>query len=109
VSIPRFAISAATVFAIAALAAHLHATPGYGSRASFTLLSGLAFGVLLQRSRFCFFCMLRDFFERRQSDGLIGILAALELVCWGRSPICEPIRLGLRRNSAGGPGLPLSS
>lgn len=38
---------------------------------------GLAFGIVLQRSRFCFFCILREYFEERDSRGLMGILAAL--------------------------------
>ncbi|WP_122519324.1 YeeE/YedE family protein [Pannonibacter phragmitetus] len=40
-------------------------------------LLGAAFGLVLQRSRFCFWCMARDFFERRDPRGLLGILAAL--------------------------------
>lgn len=44
---------------------------------SFSLLSGALFGVLLQRSRFCFFCIARDYFERRDPRGLLGLLAAL--------------------------------
>lgn len=38
---------------------------------------GLAFGVVLQRSRFCFYCIFRDFFERRDPRGLLGIIVAL--------------------------------
>jgi hypothetical protein len=41
------------------------------------MLLGGAFGLLLQRSRFCFFCMTRDFFERRDARGLLGIVVAL--------------------------------
>ncbi|MCY1350368.1 hypothetical protein D9M68_472730 [compost metagenome] len=44
---------------------------------SFSLLSGALFGLLLQRSRFCFFCITRDFIEQRLPDGLLGLLAAL--------------------------------
>ncbi|MDP2331863.1 MAG: YeeE/YedE family protein [Reyranella sp.] len=42
-----------------------------------SLLLGGAFGVLLQRSRFCFFCMARDFIDRRDPRGLLGIVVAL--------------------------------
>lgn len=50
----------------------------YGaSREWFILVIGVAFGVVLQRSRFCFFCVLRDYFEKHDSRGVIGILAAL--------------------------------
>lgn len=46
-------------------------------RPGFSLLSGAVFGLLLQRSRFCFFCVTRDFIERKIPDGLLGLLAAL--------------------------------
>jgi len=42
-----------------------------------SLLLGLLFGALLQRSRFCFYCVSRDFLERRDARGLLGVLAAL--------------------------------
>ncbi|ERI51368.1 hypothetical protein N878_22835, partial [Pseudomonas sp. EGD-AK9] len=48
-----------------------------GRAFSFSLLGGALFGLLLQRSRFCFFCISRDFIERRIPDGLLGLLAAL--------------------------------
>ncbi len=48
-----------------------------GSRTCFTILAGLVFGILLQRSRFCFLCILRDFHDRRDASGLAGILTAL--------------------------------
>lgn len=42
-----------------------------------SMLLGGAFGVLLQRSRFCFYCIARDFLERRDPRGLLGIVVAL--------------------------------
>lgn len=48
-----------------------------GRALSFSLLTGAVFGVLLQRSRFCFFCVTRDYLERRDPNGLLGLLAAL--------------------------------
>jgi len=42
-----------------------------------SLLLGGTFGVLLQRSRFCFFCVTRDFIDDRDARGLLGIIAAL--------------------------------
>jgi hypothetical protein len=42
-----------------------------------SMLLGGAFGLLLQRSRFCFFCVTRDFLERRDARGLLGIVVAL--------------------------------
>lgn len=48
-----------------------------GRELAFSLLLGGAFGVTLQRSRFCFYCITRDFIERRETEGLVAILVAL--------------------------------
>lgn len=70
--------SAILILFALAIAAWLLATPSNEGRAlSFSLLAGGLFGVLLQRSRFCFFCISRDFIERRDPRGLLGVLAAL--------------------------------
>lgn len=50
--------------------------PG-GRELALSLWLGVIFGVLLQRSRFCFYCVSRDFIETRDARGLFGILAAL--------------------------------
>ena len=55
----------------------LHDTPGYGARASFSLLIGAALGIVFQRGRFCFFCIFRDFIEFRNATGLYAVLTAL--------------------------------
>ncbi len=61
-----------------AVGAHaLHDTPGQGARASFSLLTGAALGLVFAGGRFCFFCILRDFFEDGSSRGVFAILAAL--------------------------------
>ena len=57
---------------------HLAALPG-GRALALSLAFGLAFGWLLQRSRFCFYCVSRDFIEQRDARGLLGILAALAM------------------------------
>ncbi|MEH8016568.1 YeeE/YedE family protein [Rheinheimera muenzenbergensis] len=51
----------------------------YDAQLSFSVLSGAAFGYVIQRSRFCFYCISRDFIERREARGLLGLLAALVL------------------------------
>jgi uncharacterized membrane protein YedE/YeeE len=48
-----------------------------GRALSFSLIAGSAFGIVLQRGRFCFLCNLRDFVERRDASGVIAILVAL--------------------------------
>lgn len=50
-----------------------------------TCLLGAAFGVVLQRSRFCFWCIFRDWLEHRDPSGLLGLLAALAVGLVGYS------------------------
>jgi len=71
----RLLASAALLLAIAGLAYALHVN-GQAS-VSLSILCGAAFGVVLQRSRFCFFCNFRDWFDDGDPRGLIGILVAL--------------------------------
>jgi hypothetical protein len=52
---------------------------GEGRNLSFSLTLGVLFGIVLQRSRFCFFCITRDFIDQRDSRGLLGLIAALAL------------------------------
>ncbi|MFZ4286925.1 YeeE/YedE family protein [Variovorax sp. HJSM1_2] len=46
---------------------------------SLSLCLGFLFGAVLQRSRFCFYCVSRDFIASRDARGLLGVLAALAL------------------------------
>lgn len=55
----------------------LGAAPDEGRALTFAALAGALFGVLLQRSRFCFYCVSRDWLERRDGRGLLGIVVAL--------------------------------
>ena len=48
-----------------------------GREAAFSWLAGAVFGWVLQRTRFCFLCNLKDFFERREPRGVFAILLAL--------------------------------
>ncbi len=65
------------VATLLAFAWYLAGLPATGRELSFSLLAGGAFGIVLQRARFCFFCMFRDWFEARDPRGLLGVLAAL--------------------------------
>ncbi len=47
------------------------------ARTALSLLFGAAFGIVLQRARFCFFCMFREWFDERDPRGLSGLLVAL--------------------------------
>lgn len=68
--------SGAALGAAFLLHGHLADLPG-GRALALSLVFGLVFGALLQRSRFCFYCVSRDFIEQRDARGLLGILAAL--------------------------------
>lgn len=59
------------------LAAHsLTPLPG-GRTLVFALAAGTVLGLLLQRTRFCFFCHARDWFEGGNPRGLLAIVLAL--------------------------------
>lgn len=74
---PRYAVAALIAAAVFAFARHLSAVPGEGRSLAFSLLLGAAFGMVLQRSRFCFYCIARDFLLRRETAGPFAVLAAL--------------------------------
>ncbi|WP_293776397.1 YeeE/YedE family protein [uncultured Oxalicibacterium sp.] len=50
---------------------------GSGRELALAALFGTAFGIVLQRSRFCFYCVTRDFLDQRNARGLLGIVVAL--------------------------------
>lgn len=66
---------AGAVFAV--IYATLPARDDLGRPLPLSFLLGGAFGVVLQRGRFCFWCNLRDWLEARDPRGLIAILVAL--------------------------------
>lgn len=76
------------------------ATDAGGRALSFSLLAGSAFGIALQRGRFCFLCNLRDFVDRHDASGVIAILVALaagivfyQAVLGAWVPVPQPGRL----------------
>lgn len=50
---------------------------GDGAVPAFSVIFGALAGLVLQRSRFCFFCMFRDWLETGDPRGLLGLLTAL--------------------------------
>lgn len=69
--------------ALVVAALQLHADPSYGRPGSWALVSGAVFGFVLQRSRFCFYCGLREFIEERDARPVLGLLAALAVGATG--------------------------
>lgn len=75
---PAAAIAAGSLLAAIGAAAYaLSLAPGSGGRQSFALLAGAAFGIVLQRGRFCFLCNLRDLVREGDPRGALAILVAL--------------------------------
>jgi hypothetical protein len=66
-----------TLIAAGLIAGSWQLSASNGDPLALSLLLGATFGVLLQRARFCFFCVTRDFLDHRDARGLLGILAAL--------------------------------
>ena len=58
-----------------------------GRPLAFSLAIGAAFGAVLQRSRFCFYCNFRDLIEHRDASGVIAILVALVVGAIGYTAI----------------------
>ncbi|RZL66310.1 MAG: YeeE/YedE family protein [Variovorax sp.] len=69
-------LPAALLAGLIALGGTLDGQPG-GRTLVFALATGVVLGLVLQRSRFCFYCHARDWFEDRNPRGLLAILLAL--------------------------------
>lgn len=66
------------ILILGALTAGAYALHGQGHAApALSLVFGAVFGVVLQRSRFCFFCMFREWYDDGDPRGLFGLLVAL--------------------------------
>ncbi|MCD4659309.1 YeeE/YedE family protein [Agrobacterium sp.] len=82
------------------VAAHKLGTLENGRQLAFSLLAGIAFGIVMQRGRFCFLCNFRDFIDDRRSDGVLAILVALlagvvfyQIITIAWMPVPQPGRL----------------
>jgi uncharacterized membrane protein YedE/YeeE len=79
-------ISLILTIAILAFAFYLSNIPN-GKIPSFALLCGLSLGVVMQRSRFCFYCHLRDWFEYNDPRGALALLLAIAIGLTGYTVI----------------------
>lgn len=67
-----------------------------GHEAAFSCIAGALFGWILQRTRFCFLCNFRDFFERREPHGVLTMVETVPFV----SSIVEQIYIcAIRRTT----------
>ena len=71
------------VLALVVAGVHLLGQRSGGRTLAFALGLGALLGVVLQRSRFCFFCHARDYFEGGDSRGLLAIVAAIAVCTVG--------------------------
>lgn len=83
----RLALVLLAVAGLSALYLTLPARDALGRPLPLSLALGAGFGLVLQRTRFCFWCIARDWFERRDPRGLLGILAALAVGAAGYAAI----------------------
>lgn len=98
---------AGAVIGIAALFAVWAAVAGDRALV-FALILGTGFGVVLQRSRFCFLCLIRDAVRDGDPRGLLGLLAALAAGTLGYAVVFGawlpvPLRPGLPPDAHIGP------
>jgi uncharacterized membrane protein YedE/YeeE len=75
----RFGAAILVAAALAWGGVSLGAIETTGTQLQLSLILGALFGFVLQRSRFCFFCIWKDWLERRDPAGLLGLLAALAI------------------------------
>ncbi|MDR0673666.1 MAG: YeeE/YedE family protein, partial [Zoogloeaceae bacterium] len=64
------------LFSLGILGVWTHAAPG-GRVPAFALACGAVLGVAMQRSRFCFYCHIRDWLEEDDPRGVLAILLAI--------------------------------
>jgi uncharacterized membrane protein YedE/YeeE len=72
----RTGISALVILSLLSLAFYLSSTEN-ASTAPISLLIGVSLGLLLERGRFCFFCIFRDGIEDKNTTPFLSVLVAI--------------------------------
>jgi len=80
-------VAAVLAVGIAATAHALQQQAGGGRTLAFALLAGALLGLVLQRSRFCFYCHARDWIDGGDPRGLLAILLALAVGSMGTTVV----------------------
>lgn len=83
----RLALPMTAIAALMLLWLLLPARDAIGRPLPLSLALGAAFGIVLQQSRFCFWCIARDWFDQGDPRGVVGILAALAVGAVGYAAI----------------------
>jgi uncharacterized membrane protein YedE/YeeE len=84
----RVALAVAVALGVIYAAHRAGASRAWGGAGGLAVLGGAVFGYLLQRSRFCFFCVVRDLAEERDGRGVLGIVVALAVGMLGYAVVC---------------------
>ena len=83
----RFGLPAIILIALAWGFVTLNNQGVEGRPLALSLLLGAAFGAVLQRSRFCFYCNFRNLIERGEASGVLAIIVALAVGAIGYTAI----------------------
>ena len=70
-------IASALILAALLGIAYLLSTKEGASTAPISLLIGISLGIVLERGRFCFYCIFRDGIEDKNTTGLLSVFAAI--------------------------------
>lgn len=73
----RTYISGAIILGLLITAYFLQSSERFGEPAALSLLIGSAFGLALERGRYCFFCIFRDSIDNRYNSGILAIVTSL--------------------------------
>lgn len=80
----RALLASCLLAAVAGVAWWIHNVPGRGAEASISLLIGATLGIVMQRGRFCFFCIFREYIEEKNAKPFYSVLSALAVgsICY---------------------------
>ncbi|MDR2104511.1 MAG: YeeE/YedE family protein [Deferribacteraceae bacterium] len=70
-------ISAPIIFALSIIAAYCLSSLEGGRVTAFAFIIGFCFGFVMKKSRFCFYCHIRDYIEHKNCDGVLALIIAL--------------------------------
>lgn len=85
----RWGVAALLVVAAIVLIPRIYAHERLGSPYVWMLVGGATFGVLLQRTRFCLFCIFKDFLLYRNGKPLLMVIGAIAIGSIGYLAIFE--------------------
>lgn len=70
-------IASALILTVLLVLAYFLSTKEGANTAPISLLIGISLGIVLERGRFCFYCIFRDGIEDKNTTGLLSVFAAI--------------------------------